>query len=398
MVFWIVCSVLALVAAGLVITPLLRPASAEDTHPDIAIYKAQLTEIDRDLERDVLAKDEAERARTEIARRLLAASKADTAPLSARRPATALSLGIGAVVVAIAFGIYLQIGAPGYGDVPLDARLATSDEMRANRPSQAELEAAAPTLPPVEPPADYLAAIEQLRAIAPQRPDDLEAWSLLAFHEAGLRNYAAAAAAQQRVIDIKGAAATTTDFEQLLDLQVVAAGGLVSPEAEVLIRTLLDEDENNPAGRYYLGALYNQTDRPDLAYRLWRDMAENGDPETFHVASARAQIEDAAFRAGIEYSLPTVRGPSSADIANAQNMTAEERQEMIGGMVAGRADRLANEGGPATDWARLITAYGVMGDTENARAIWVEAADVFGTDAPSMQVLTEAARQAGVLE
>jgi cytochrome c-type biogenesis protein CcmH len=71
---------------------------------------------------------------------------------------------------------------------------------------------------------------------------------------------------------------------------------------------------------------------------------------------------------------------------------------MISGMVSGLADRLATEGGPANDWARLITAYGALGDIDNARMIWVEAQDVFGANADAMNVLRGAAQTAGVLE
>ena len=165
-----------------------------------------------------------------------------------------------------------------------------------------------------------------------------------------------------------------------------------------MLKGILALDEENIPARYYLGALYDQTDRPDIAYRLWRGIVETGDPEVFYVAAARAQIEDAAFRAGVNYTLPPLRGPSAADVENAQDMTPEERQAMIGNMVAGLADRLANEGGPASDWARLITAYGVLGDDTAARTVWTEARDVFGADSAAMQVLTEAARSAGVLE
>ena len=58
-------------------------------------------------------------------------------------------------------------------------------------------------------------------------------------------------------------------------------------------------------------------------------------------------------------------------------MTDDERTEMIRGMVDGLSDRLATEGGPASDWARLIGALGVLGETERAAAIWNEARDVF---------------------
>lgn len=398
MIFWLVCAVMTLAVTALMVTPLLRPKDVSDDNPDIAIYRAQLAEIDRDLERDLLAPDEAERARTEVARRLLAANKTVTAPAGATKPTRWLAAAIVAVMLALGFGTYWTIGAPGYPDLPLQARLEASEEMRLNRPTQEALEAAAPLPPPVSVPDDYRAAIVQLREIAPTRPDDLEAWSRLAFHEVELRNYAGAADAQAQVIAIKGDAVEVADLQRLMDLMVVAAGGLVSPEAEDVIRQVLDLDARNVAARYYLGALYNQTDRPDLALRIWRDIIETGDPRDFHIASARAQISDAAFRAGVEYSVPEARGPSFEQMDAASDMSAEERQEMIGGMVAGLANRLATEGGPAQDWARLIRAYGVLGDLDAARTVWTEAQQVFVSSMRGMEILTNAARDAGVLE
>ena len=398
MIFWLVCAVMTLAVTALMVTPLLRPKDIGDDNPDIAIYRAQLAEIDRDLERDLLAPDEAERARAEVARRLLAASKAAVTPAGITRPTGWLAAAIVAVMLALGFGTYWTIGAPGYPDMPLQARLAASDEMRANRPSQVALETQAPTPPAVEVPDEYRAAIEQLRVIAPNRPDDLEAWTRLAYHEVELRNYAGAAAAQARVVAIRGEDVEIIELQRLMDLMVVAAGGFVSPEAERVIGKVLERDPGNVAARYYLGALYNQTDRPDLALRLWREIIETGDPNNFHIASARAQVSDAAFRAGVEYSVPEARGPSFEQMDAASDMTAEERQEMIGGMVSGLADRLATEGGPAQDWARLIRAYGVLGDKEAARTVWTEAQQVFVSSMRGMEILTNAARDAGVLE
>ncbi|MEJ8560937.1 c-type cytochrome biogenesis protein CcmI [Yoonia sp. GPGPB17] len=398
MIFWLVCAVMTLVVTALIVKPLLQPKEIGDDNPDIAVYRAQLAEIDRDLERDLLAPDEAERARTEVARRLLAADKAATTPTGVATPTRWLSAAIVAIMLALGFGTYWTLGAPGYPDLPLQARLAASEEMRLNRPSQDALEAAAPAPPPVEVPDDYRNAIDQLRVIAPTRPDDLEAWSRLAFHEVELRNYAGAADAQAQVNQIKGDAIETADLQRLLDLKVVAAGGFVSPEAEEVIQQIFERDDQNTAARYYLGALYNQTDRPDLALRLWRDIIETGDPNNFHIASARSQVSDAAFRAGVEYAVPEARGPSFADMDAAAEMSPEDRQAMIGGMVSGLASRLANEGGPAQDWARLIRAYGVLGDQEAARTVWTEAQQVFVSSMRGMEILTNAARDAGVLE
>lgn len=398
MLFWIICAVMTVLVAAYAAVPLLREGGRAASSPDVDIYKAQLAEIDNDLARDVIDADEAARARVEVSRRLLAASK--IAPQSGNASPTANRI-LGAVVcaglLAIGFATYLRIGAPGEPDQPLAMRHDIAEQMRENRPSQAELAQAAPLPPQVDAPAEYLDNVAMLRRVVPARPDDLQGWELLAYHEMQLRNYQAAAVAQERVVALHGDAVDLADRTRLLDLLVAAADGIVSPEAEAIARTILDEDTGNFAGLYYIGSMHNQNGRPDIAFRLWRPLVD-ADPGNFHVTIARAQIENAAIRAGVEYTLPTFVGPDAAQIAAAQDMSEEDRQAMIGTMVAGLADRLANEGGPASDWARLIGAYGVLGDQDNAGAIWLEAQQVFGTDPAAMDVLRAAAQSAGVLQ
>ncbi len=58
----------------------------------------------------------------------------------------------------------------------------------------------------------------------------------------------------------------------------------------------------------------------------------------------RLQIEQMADLAGVNYTLPApvavASGPSAADVEAASEMSAEDRQEMIRGMVNGLSDRL----------------------------------------------------------
>lgn len=397
MLFWIICLVLTCVVAAVVVTPMLRPPEGAAEDPQVALYKAQLDEVDRDVARDVLAPEDAARAKTEIARRLLAASQQDTSarisPLS--RPVVIVTV---IALLGLAGGTYWNLGAPGYPDLPLQTRIALGDEARANRPSQQEAEAAAPELEMPDVPADYLESVNQLRTIVPQRPDDLQGWGLLAYHESQLRRYAEAADAQERVLQLKGEAATAEDLIRYADLLVAAADGFISPEAEMIAQTILARDPDNIAGRYYLGAMYDQTDRPDLALRLWRSILEGGHQETFHIAAARAQIANTAVRAGVDYTPPPPQESGLDDLLSQAPDTPEDRAAMIEGMVAGLADRLATQGGPVTDWARLITSYGVMGRTEDARAILAEARDVFGSSQAALEVLENAATDAGLME
>lgn len=397
MFFWIISILLIAVVCVLLLQPLLRDRGGDAPNSDVALYKAQLAEVERDLTRGLLDAEEGEAAKAEVARRLLAANRAGTDSFS-QGPTTVLAAATVAVLMGVTGIAYLSIGAPGEADQPLAERLAQADEMRLNRPSQAALEAAAPPLPEVDAPAEYLASVEQLREIVPNRPDDLRGWELLAFHEAELRQYPAAIRAQARVIELKGEAATAEDLGTLLDLLVAAANGYVSPEAETVIQRILNMEPAHIGARYYLGALYYQTARPDLALRIWRPLVGSGQ-DTFHIALARMQIEDAAARAGVDYTLPAQAvGPSAEDIEAAQDMTEEDRQAMIVGMVTRLSDRLANEGGTAEDWARLIGAYGVLGRTEAAAAVWGEAQEVFAADPTAMEALRAAAQSAGVAE
>ena len=69
---------------------------------------------------------------------------------------------------------------------------------------------------------------------------------------------------------------------------------------------------------------------------------------------------------------------------------------MIRGMVEGLALRLAEDGGPPEDWARLIGALGVLGETARARAIWDEARQAFADSPQALAAIRAAAERAGV--
>ena len=398
MLFWIAALLLSLCAGALLARPLLlrRGAGTQGANPDVALYKAQLDEIARDVERGVLSPAAAEDARAEIARRLIAADAAAPETVAAG-PGRAAALAIVAALVVVAGGTYLAIGAPGEADQPLAARLALAAEIRAARPSQEALEAATPPGPPVEAPEDYRASVAQLRELVPTRPDEAEGWRLLAYHEAQLGNFGAAARAQAQLIGLQGEDAPTEMLAQLMELMTFATNGIVSPEAEMVARRVLDRDAAHVGARFWIGAMHDQTGRPDLAYAFWRPIVESGQ-DSFHAALARDRIGEAAARAGVDYTPPETRGPRAADVAAAEEMSEADRAAMIEGMVAQLGDRLAREGGPPADWARLIASLGVLGETGRARAIWDEARQVFAADPGALDVLREAAVQAGVAE
>ena len=62
------------------------------------------------------------------------------------------------------------------------------------------------------------------------------------------------------------------------------------------------------------------------------------------------------------------------------------------------AERLATEGGPPEEWARLISALGVLGDNDRAGAILDEARTVFGENENALAMINAAAASAGLGE
>lgn len=408
-VFWATAAVMGLVVAVVLWRAMQRgPAGdAPAAAYDLRVYRDQLTEIERDLARGVINIADAERLRTEISRRVLEADRTAKAPQAAvtSGQGSKVIMALVAVAVAGAFAIYWRLGAPGYPDMPLKARISMAEDIRLSRPMQTEAEAEA-ELPAartdLEP--QYRDLIEKLRKAVAERPQDLQGQELLARNEAGLGNYAAAYAAQQRVIALKAPQATSEDQAILAELMIFAAGGYISPEAEAALTAALTLDPKNGTARYYSGVMLAQTGRPDLAFSIWRGLLEDSAPTDPWTPALEAQIEDMAVRAGVRYALPSTQpgvgapGPSAADMANAAEMSDEDRAAMIESMVTRLSERLASEGGTADEWARLIGAYGVLGKPERAAEIWTEAQVHFADRPEDLAQVRAAAVQAGVTE
>lgn len=405
MLFWTLTVALALAVALYLARAHLRgrggdaPAAAYD----LRVFRDQLAELDRDLARGVIGAEDAERARMEISRRIIEADRqASAAPAQGSGPAPYVVAVFGALVLAGSFFLYQRLGAPGYGDLPLARRVAMSEEMYAARLPQNEAEqAAALTMAPAPPPDPRMGELmDKLREAVAARPNDQQGLELLARNEAAMGNYRAAWEAQRRLIALKGDGATGEDHAALAELMVLAAGGVVSPEAEAVLARALELDPGNGSARYFLGLMLAQAGRPDRTFNVWRNLLEEGPEDAPWMGPIRQSIGELAWLAGEEgYQPPSAnsRGPSEADMEAAAEMDPEAREEMIRGMVEGLNARLAGEGGTSEDWARLIGALGVLGETERAEAIWNEAQDIFAASPDDLERVAAAARAAGVL-
>lgn len=412
MIFWLIaCALAVLVTLVFVLALRKGQAIAEDNAQyDIRVYKDQLSEVEKDLARGILSEEDAERTRLEISRRILEADRAASERVSAGRGSrTGTIVGVvicAAIVVGGSVAIYARYGAPGYPDMPLSARIAAADEVRATRPTQAEAEEQLPVgAPAPEASEEFLTLLEQLRRVVDERPNDPQGLALLARNEAAMGNFKDAYAAQSRLIALKGDEATPSDFADLADMMILAAGGYISPEAEAALNAALERQPRNGVARYYMGLLQAQVGRFDLAFQTWRGLLEESTPNAPWIPAIRQGLPELAFRAGVNYELPALvaqtpalRGPDAAAIEAAGDMSAEDRQAFIRNMVEQLNDRLASEGGNAQEWAQLIGALSTLGESERAQAIYAEALNVFAEDAASLSLIRSAGASAGLSE
>ena len=195
--FYLIAGGVALVTAFVLVRPLVmgRTDATGQAETDSQVFRDQLAEVERDLDRGTITEAEAEGARIEVSRRLLAAdARARTTATLSPAPQGHSGLVAGLALMgtpALAAALYFGIGAPGLPDQPLDQRRAAAGaqgQMPGNhpaldRPSQAQAEARiAAEIPPAPQPDDpeYAALVERLEGVVEAQPDDAQGRRLLA--------------------------------------------------------------------------------------------------------------------------------------------------------------------------------------------------------------------------
>ena len=365
-------TVLALLA---VLLPLLHGwrAPAERRQFDRAVYRAQLDELERDIARGVIGGTDAQAARLEIERRLLAADAASTATASRLGSSRALAIASALIICGGAGMLYLWLGAPGVPDVPFAER---HDTVPPKQESHVEM-------------AD---AVKALAARLKANPNDAQGWLFYARTEATLGNWALAADAFQHALALGQTGADV--LSAYGEMQVLAADGIVGPPARTAFTSALQRDKTDVVARYYLALADAQAGESRRAIAGWLDVATvlpEGSPMR---EAVQRRIADAANAAGIPVPpmpkgqplAPPVTsdgagtGPSPDQIADAANMSPADRDKMIQGMVTQLAAKLANAPDDVDGWMRLGRAYAVLGDTGKAADAYDHAAKLRPAD------------------
>lgn len=390
---------LTVLSMVLIVRPLLKGRGAVPSRAalDARLYRDQLDEVERDLARGTIGEAEAEGARAEVSRRLLAATaQAEATEPASQAPRTATGLVAGLALIgapAVALLVYLTHGMPDQPDLPLAERLAAAE---AARPSQAQAEASFEQKvpePTTQAQKDYAALIGQLETLIERRPNDARGLELLANGYSQLGRHRDAWRAYQRLVEVSGAQASAELYGAMAEAMVMAAGGYVSPEAERAIEKAMQLNPHLPVVRYYDGLADAQRGRMDQAIATWEALKAESPAD----APWMPFLDDLLAEArGLASGAAPAPGPSAAEMEAAASMSPEERQQMIEGMVQRLEDRLTTEGGEAEEWLRLMNAYEQLGKREDAARVARLGIASFGTSSEA-DFLREQALLQGIL-
>jgi cytochrome c-type biogenesis protein CcmH len=184
--------------------------------------------------------------------------------------------------------------------------------------------------------------------------------------------------------------ATAMRESDLGEALVAAARGVVTAEARQAFERAVALDAREAKARYFLGRFAEQDGRPAEAAAIWRELLASTPPGVSWAEFVRDELE--RIEPGTS---PAMRGPSAEEMAAAQ-MDAQQRQQMITGMVASLAEKLKKDGSDFEGWIRLVRAYTVLGERDKARIAASDARRAVGGDADKLRRLDELVKELGL--
>lgn len=350
-----------------VLWPLLRrPRTvAHQDSSECAVYREQLTELERAAAYGLLLSSEAETTRLEIQRRLLAADRAGRPAFAPVRRSPVLAAAIAMLLAGGSMLVYGKLGTPSLPDFPFVGQARAAD-------AGADAHA------------DARQAAKALRAKLAADPANADAWLLYARTAGSLRQWDEAIGAYRRLIALGHAGADVqAGLGEMLTMQ---AQGTVTPAAHDAFVAALKVDPKNDVALYYMAIAAGQAGLPARAIERFQQLLAAIPQDSPMRAEIARRISEAAKAAGLP--MPALAQGTPASAADADNAALDtaaslppaQRSEMISAMVTRLADRLQARPDDADGWMRLGRAYAVLGRRDESGAAYEKAAALRPTD------------------
>jgi cytochrome c-type biogenesis protein CcmH len=326
---------------------------------DIAVYRDQLDEIGRDEAASLIGSVEAEAARVEVSRRLIAAAESAKAASAVAAPGPAGRYRwatLAAAIVLIPFGAgitYLSLGSPNLVPVSMNAEAGGEQLPQGIEQTVAEVET-------------YLES----------NPRNGRGWELLAPVYLRLGRFDDAVRARRNALEIFGPdAARLGDLGEAI---VMASNGVVTAEAKGLFERANAAEPEDVMAQYYLGLSAKQEGRRDEALKRWNALASGARPGAEWLPLVKNAI------ARIDEKGPTFVAPPTAAAA-----ATPEHNGSIEAMVERLAERLKKDGSDVPGWVQLVRSYRVLGKPDKASAAVADAHAALASNQEALQRLDQ---------
>jgi cytochrome c-type biogenesis protein CcmH len=361
-------ALMTLVAVFAVLWPLSRARRSAAVASDVEIYRAQLREIEGDRERGSIPAEEAEAARVEVARRLLAAAHREKESGAAGISRAVLGRRVVAVIAFIALplfaaGVYGMLGRPGLPDLPLAARLDAAPETQ-----------------------DIATLVSRVEAQLSHNPEDGRGWDVLAPIYLRMGRSQDSATAYANAIRLLGDSAEREAGRG--EALATSAGGVVTAEAEKAFRAALKLDPKQVRARFFLARADEQAGKEAEAANTYRSLLAN--------APAGAPWRPLVSRALTETALGDEGKMPAVDPSLLADTTPQERMKTIHGMVEKLAGEAKDNPGDLGRQLRLIRAWAMLGEADKSKAALKAAKAHFAGDAQASRRLDDLALGLGL--
>ncbi|MGA9488060.1 MAG: c-type cytochrome biogenesis protein CcmI [Methylocella sp.] len=362
---WLIFALLTAAAVISVLWPLAKsPRGVGRGAIGVALYKAQLAEIERDQAQSLVAPEDAQGAKVEAARRLMAAAEAPVEPVPRASPKRVwlVSITVLIFVPVLAISLYARIGHPELPDAPLSARLNAAPARM-----------------------DRAVAIAKIEAHLVQHPDDGRGYEVLAPVYLRMGRAGDAVHAAQEALRLLGPNAERQELYG--EALVSAANGVVTAEAKLSFKAAAAQDPSAPKSRFFLGLAAAQAGDSARAREIWGKLAAEAPQDAAWAQALRERMA----------ALGSAPGDSQNGVAASIEALPESGQiNVIHGMVERLAARLAQNGQDLEGWLRLVRSYTVLHESDKARSALIDAKRNLAGDPDAIARIEALARELGL--
>ncbi|QCI98324.1 c-type cytochrome biogenesis protein CcmI [Agrobacterium larrymoorei] len=372
--FWILVAILTAVVAIVLTYPLMRSGQTAiaDREGEVAVYRDQLAELQRERASGLIGETEAEYARAEIGRRLLAAAsgKVDDTPALTPRRHNAIATFVTVLLPLTGLCLYLYMGSPNRPDMPLEARLENPGN-------------------------DMNLLIARTERHLAQNPEDGAGWDVLAPIYFKTQRVGDAEMAYRNAIRILGE--NPERLTGLGETLVAANQGIVIEDARSAFEDAEKLRPGNPRAQFYLALSLEQAGKMPEAREAFASILKASPAGAPWIPLVQAHLQATggdAVAAASKAEAPG--GPTADDIAAANDMTPADRQAMIAGMVESLDSKLKENPDNFEGWMRLVRSYAMLNDGDKAKEALRNGLKAFPPEGQQGKQLLALAQQLGV--